>query len=202
MENLEAKFAGLLQLGAAQTARTDFDQRKLLRSGAGDRCIALQHLSAQSLAALARPRGVMFARWRRGFSTARAGGSAIRRGLWSNWTKRSASRNAPSPPGNCRRARKLRARRCWFSIKPKKNSVPSSRARFRRAAGVGRPTPRCLCWRSGSCFCGSISTAAMNRRAMAGRRRWRRRLREYSRELQEKAKNEGLRESAQYGPGA
>ena len=57
-----------------------------------------------------------------------------------------------------------------FAIKPKKSSVPlEPRALFRRAAGVGRPTPRCRCWCSGSRFCGSISIAAMNRRAMAGR---------------------------------
>src|SRR5258708_17148600 len=48
-------------LGAAQTARTDSDQRKLLCRGAGDYFISLPHLSAQSLAALAPPpRGIFY----------------------------------------------------------------------------------------------------------------------------------------------
>ena len=173
MENLEAKFAGLLSWERRKRREQTLAQRQLLRGGAGDHFIALRHLSAQSLAALARPRGVIFlagavvsppralAARRFGAGFGQTGQNARPRGT------RRHRLGIVDAQGNSGRGA------AGFAPSRRKAPLRSSRARFRRAAGVGRPTPPCLCWRSGSCFCGSISTAAMNRRAMAGRRRWR-----------------------------
>ena len=101
MENLEAKFAELL--GWERRKRRE---QTLISVGCFAAALAIVvspfNVYLPNPGCAGSPLRRYFSRWRRGFSTARAGGATTRRGLWSNWTKRSASTNAPSPPGNCR----------------------------------------------------------------------------------------------------